>query len=104
MQDVIRAGRDPRPDPGVLVVPQTTRLELRFAKYGRFIMTKGFVTGGPLTMKKKSRLGGVYFLGVDTTCFMSLLIPARKDKHKKPRVRLRSGPILTTNKPRTDHK
>ena len=53
-------------------------------------------------MKKMSRLGGVYFLGVDTTCFMSLFIPARKDEHKKPRVRLRSGPILTTNKPRTD--
>ena len=31
-------------------------------------------------MKKKSRLGGVYFLGVDTTCFMSLFMPARKDK------------------------
>ena len=52
-------------------------------------------------MKKMSRLGGVYFLGVDTTCFMSLFIPARKDEHKKPRVRLRSGPILTTNKPCT---
>ena len=55
-------------------------------------------------MKKMSRLGGVYFLGVDTTCFMSLFMPARKDKHKRPRVRLRSGPILTANKLRINRR
>ena len=49
---------------------------------------------------------GVYLLGVDTTCLMSIITPSYKrveeNLTKVPRVRLRSGPILTTNKPRTD--
>ena len=68
---------------------------------GRFIMAKGFVKRGPLKMKKRSRHGGVYFLGVDTTCLMYFFYSFLKKKKKVPRVRLRSGPILTTNKPCT---
>ena len=49
-------------------------------------------------------LQGVYFLGVDTTCLMSIITPSYKrveeNLTKVPRVRLRSGPILTAKKPR----
>ena len=48
---------------------------------------------------------GVYFLGVDTTYIMSVIyLPPKRGREKitkvVPRVRLRPGPILTTEKPR----
>ena len=69
-------------------------------------MAKGFVKRGPLKLKKESRPSSVYFLGVDTTCLMSIITPsyerAEENLTKVPRVDLRSGPILTANKPRTN--
>ena len=65
-------------------------------------MAKGFVKRGPLKMKKESRHRSVYFLGVDTTCLMFIITPcyerAEENLIKVPRVRLRSGPILTTKR------
>ena len=64
-------------------------------------MAKGFVKRGPLKMKKESRPSGVYFLGVDTTCLMSIITPSYERVEEKINI---SAPSTSKVGPDIDHK
>ena len=64
-------------------------------------MAKVFVKRGPLKMKKESRPSSVYFLGVNTTCLMSLITPSYERVEEKIN---KSAPCTSKVGPDIDHK